>query len=479
MRRTRIVATLGPSTDPPSVLRAIIEAGMDVARINFSHGSAEEHVQRVATLRQMAQELRRNVAVLADLPGPKLRAKMLAPLRLNINDTIRFCLDQNRNAPEDICLTEPEILSDVKIGQRILLDDGRLQCVADRFEKNALVARVIVGGELLPNKGINLPDTALTISPITDRDRQAMQIAAQAGADWLALSFVRSPESAQELRAQAREFGLGAIPILAKIERPEAVEHAQAIIDAFDGIMVARGDLGVEIPLEKVPTVQKRLIALSRVAGKPVITATDMLDSMRKNPRPTRAESGDVANAIYDGTDAVMLSGETAVGDYPIVSVQCMSNIAIEAESHLAEHGHPVTALKLSEYTIDDLITETVVNLANRIQADAIVTPTLSGRTARLIARHRPKAKIIAPAPNEMVLRQMAVVWGLQPVLMDYCRRAGDDRLTGAVTAAFAQHAIREGELLIVLAGHPVEGGTHSPTIRLVRVGENGQAVEP
>ncbi len=479
MRRTRIVATLGPSTDPPSVLRAVLEAGVDVARVNFSHGSAEEHIQRVQALRQTAKEIGRNVAILADLPGPKLRAKMASPVRLTINDTIRFCLNLDRTYPEDICLTEPEILNDVKIGQRILLDDGRLQCVADRFEKNALVARVVVGGDLLPNKGVNLPDTALTISPITERDREALRVAGQAGVDWLALSFVRSPDSAAELRQQAREFGLGEIPIIAKIERPEAVECAPEIIKAFDGIMVARGDLGVEIPLEKVPTVQKRLIAQARAAGKPVITATDMLDSMRKNPRPTRAESGDVANAIYDGTDAVMLSGETAVGDYPVVSVQCMSNIAIEAEMHLAEHGHPVTDLKLIDYTIDDHITETVVALANRIKADAIITPTLSGRTARLLARHRPQAKIIAPAPDEIVLRRMAIIWGLQPVLMDYCRRTGDDRLTGAVGAAFSQKVITQGELLIVLAGHPVEGGDHLPTIRLVRVGENGQAVEP
>ena len=243
--------------------------------------------------------------------------------------------------------------------------------------------------------------------------------------------------------------------------------------------MVARGDLGVEIPLERVPTVQKRLIALARAAGKPVITATDMLDSMRENPRPTRAEAGDVANAIYDGTDAVMLSGETAVGMYPVEAVACMSRIAREAEAHLAEHGHLAGDLQLSSRTVDDYLTEMVVELAGKIGADAIITPTLSGRTARLLARHRPRAAIVAPAPTEAILRQMAVIWGLQPVLMAERHQLGDDRLTAAIKGAFDAGVVRVGSLVIVLAGHPVEGGERLPTIRLARVAARGTAAEP
>lgn len=477
-RRTRIVATLGPATDAPEVLRAVLRAGVDVARINFSHGTADEHLDRISRLRAAAAELGKNVAVLADLPGPKLRVRLKESRDLKIGDEVVFSIGAEPINATDLTITEPEMLADVKPGDRILLDDGRLQLVAERTENERLFTQARVGGKLLPNKGVNLPDTPLTIPALTDRDRQAIAVAAQGNVDWLALSFARNPEAARDLRAEAAKHGLN-IPVLAKIERPEAVEAAEAIIAAFDGIMVARGDLGVEIPLERVPTVQKRLIALARVAGKPVITATDMLDSMRQNPRPTRAEAGDVANAIYDGTDAVMLSGETAVGQYPVDAVECMSRIALEAESHLLELGHLGADLRLDLLNIDDHITELVVELADRVGADAIITPTLSGRTARLLARHRPKANVIAPAPNDSILRQMAVVWGLQPVLMDYCRRTGDDRIGGAVQAAFEQKAIDVGNLVVVLAGHPVEGGDRLPTIRLARVGPGGIAGEP
>jgi pyruvate kinase len=475
-RRTRIVATLGPATDPPEILRAVLMAGIDVARINFSHGSAEEHLDRIARLRAAAAELNRNVAVLADLPGPKLRVKITEPRTLTIGDDVVF--SKSTDGSKGIVITEPELLGDVRPGHRILLDDGRLQLETTKTDDFSVIAKVLVGGQLLPKKGLNLPDTPLTIPAITDLDRAAIAVAAKAEVDWLALSFVRDPEAAGELRKAAAAVGLN-VPVLAKLERPEAVERAAEIISAFDGVMVARGDLGVEIPLERVPTAQKRIIALARAAGKPVITATDMLDSMRQNPRPTRAEAGDVANAIFDGTDAVMLSGETAVGMYPVESVACMSRIALEAESHLAELGHPAAELRLSELSIDDHITETVVELATRINADAIITPTLSGRTARLLARHRPNARIIAPAPTEAVMRQMAIIWGLQPVYMDYCRRSGDDRLTGAVKAAFDARAIKVGDLLLVLAGHPVEGGEHLPTIRLTRVTADGLGTEP
>jgi pyruvate kinase len=476
-RRTRIVATLGPATDSPEKIRAILEAGVDVVRINFSHGSAEEHLARIALLRTTAAHLKRNVAVLADLPGPKLRVHLAGPMQLIAGQEIGFAATAEPVTPSDLTITEPELLGGVQPGQRILLDDGRLQLQAISNDGNRIVGRVVVGGPLSPNKGINLPDTPLKIPALTSRDRAALQVAAQAGVDWLALSFVREPAAADELRTAAKEVGL-LIPILAKMERPEAVEHSAEIIAAFDGIMVARGDLGVEIPLERVPTVQKQLISLARAAGRPVITATDMLDSMRQNPRPTRAEAADVANAIYDGTDAVMLSGETAIGNYPVEAVACMSRIAAEAEAHLAELGHPSTELRLSERTVDDHITHLAVDLASRVGADAIITPTLSGRTARLLARHRPLAAIVAPAPSETVLRQMALVWGLQPVLMNACR-PGDDRMTGAVKAAFAAGAIAAGSLVVVHAGHPVEGGERLPSIRLVRVGIRGEAVEP
>jgi pyruvate kinase len=477
-RRTRIVATLGPATDPPAVLRAILDAGVDVARINFSHGTADEHLSRIARFRDAARQLPRPVAVLGDLPGPKLRVRTAAPRELTIGAEIAFNLQQRPEQADELTITEPEMLGDVLPGQRILLDDGRLQLEAVRKNGNRLIARVTVGGALQPNKGINLPDTPLNIPALTERDRQAIAVAKQGDVDWLGLSFVRSPAAAAELRAEAQRHNLD-VPILAKIERPEAVERAEAIIAAFDGIMVARGDLGVEIPLERVPTAQKQLIVQARQAGKPVITATDMLDSMRQNPRPTRAEASDVANAIYDGTDAVMLSGETAVGAFPVDAVACMNRIAVEAEAHLAESDHLVSFIRTLDRCVDDHITHSIVDLAGRIGADAIITPTLSGRTARLIARHRPAAAIIAPVPFEPVLRQMALIWGVRPVLMNGFGHEGDNRMSGALRVAFAAGAVTTGQCVIILAGHPIEGGPHVPTIQVVRVGEAGTAVEP
>jgi len=476
-RRTRIVATLGPATDPPAILQGILDAGIDVARINFSHGDRDKHLARISALRAAARSVNRQVAILADLPGPKLRALLAAERELQVGAEIIFGMHAQPSSVADLAITDPAALRQVRPGQRILLDDGRLQLEAVRIDDDRLVARVMVGGALLPNKGVNLPDTVLTIPSLTDRDRQAIEIAAQGRVDWLGLSFVRSPAAARELRDQARKHGLN-VPILAKIERPEALEQSEAIIEAFDGIMVARGDLGVEIPLERVPTAQKKLIVQARQAGKPVITATDMLDSMRQNPRPTRAEAGDVANAIYDGTDAVMLSGETAVGSYPVEAVACMNRIALEAESHLLESDHLVRFNRTLDRTLDDHVTHAVVELASKIGADAIITPTLSGRTARLIARHRPSVAIIAPAPSEAIRRQMAVVWGVRTAPMDGSIHEGNNRISDALRAAFDAGAVKVGQCAIILAGHPIEGGPHLPTIQFVRVGEGGTATE-
>jgi len=479
-RRTKIVSTLGPATDDPEILEAIIAAGVDVARINFSHGSAEEHLARIAKFREAAAKLNKVVAILADLPGPKLRVKIPGPLPLAPGQVIAFSLSTTPQIAGDIVITEPEVLADVKPGQRILLDDGRLQLEAGPAADGRLTATVVVGGTLLENKGLNLPDTPLTIAAITDRDRAALEVAGKAGVDWLALSFVRGPEAADELRAAAKAVGLGNALVMAKVERPEAVRAMKEIIAAFDGIMVARGDLGVEIPLEQVPMAQKRLIAEARAAGKPVVTATDMMDSMRFNPRPTRAEASDVANAILDGTDAVMLSGETAVGKYPVETVTCMADIALEAERYLEATGQGFLERdKLeSRHTIDDSMAMTACRLAHEVNAAAIVTPTLSGRTAQFLARYRPAARIVAPAPTAAVLRRMAIVWGLRPVPMATLS-PDDSRMVAAVRDAFVAGALQVGDRVVVLAGHPLEGGPNIPTVRVVRVGEAGTSQAP
>jgi pyruvate kinase len=477
-RRTKIVATLGPATDDPAVLAAVVAAGLDVARINFSHGDTSGHLDRVARLRAEADRQRKVVAVLADLPGPKLRVRIPGPRPLLPRETVHFSLSEEPTQPGDIAITEPAVLADVRPGQRILLDDGRLQLVARSIDAGRLAAEVVIGGTLLENKGLNLPDTPLSIPPVTDRDREALAVAAKAGVDWLALSFVRGPAAADELRKAAAEHGMK-LPVMAKLERPEAVRRAGAIVIAFDGVMVARGDLGVEMPLEELPMVQKRLIAEARAHGKPVVTATEMLDSMRFNPRPTRAEASDVANAICDGTDAVMLSGETAVGKYPVEAVATMARIALETERHLPPARGDLGPCPSSQTdAIDDCVAETACRLAREVEAAAIIAPTLSGRTARLLARYRPGSRVIAPAPTPAVLRRMAMLWGTEPVPMATLEPGGD-RLAAAVRDAFTAGAVQTGDRVVVTAGHPTEGGHRSPTLRVVKVGEGGASLEP
>jgi pyruvate kinase len=478
-RRTKIVATLGPAVDAPETLAELLNAGVDVARINFSHGAAEEHLQRITRLRETADKLGKVVAVLGDLPGPKLRVRLPEARELVDGDTVHFSLNHEPGSADELVITEPELLADVRPGQRLLLDDGRLQLVARATVGQRLSTRVLVGGTLHPNKGINLPDTQIQVPAVTPRDRDALATAARVGVDWLALSFVRGPEAAEELRIAAAEFGLK-VPVLAKIERPEAVRRVAAIVAAFDGIMVARGDLGVEMPLEQVPTIQKSLITEANTAGKPVITATDMLDSMRNNPRPTRAEASDVANAVYDGSDALMLSGETAIGHYPIEAVRCMARIAEETERHLFEVNRRQRSLELFQpgQEIVQQLAEATVGLAENLGAAAIITPTRTGRTARLLTKYRPRTPVIALGPSPTILRRMAVYWGVLPVPLAPLT-PGDDRIVAAVRDAFAANAVAVGDRVVVLAGHPVEGGRHYPTIRVVQVGEGGASVAP
>jgi pyruvate kinase len=472
-RRTRIVATLGPATDRPGVLEGLIAAGLDVVRINYSHGSAAEHDERIARCRVLARQVSRPLAVLADLPGPKLRVLLPAPLMLQQEREVT--VGRAGGGDVDFHVTEPEVLDELQVGQRVLLDDGRLQLRVTRSDAGRVSLRVEIGGTLQPNKGLNLPDSRLALSALTRRDLEAVAVAAAAQVDWLALSFVRSPEAAGELRDAARSHGLQ-VPVLAKIERPEAVERSREIIEAFDGIMVARGDLGVEIPLEQVPHVQKRLIAEARAAGKPVITATDMLDSMRTNPRPTRAEVNDVANAVYDGTDALMLSGETAVGDYPVEAVTWMGRIAHEAELHFRGDEREVT---VPSGGVHDQISHLTCTLAREIGANVILVPTVSGRAARFVARHRPRIEIVALTASEAVRRQLALVWGVNPVPVELMAAPTEDRLQLFVRAAFTHGAVAPGDRVVLLAEHAVEGGERFPTIRVVRVGDGGRSCEP
>lgn len=454
-------------------MEELVAAGVDVARINYSHGSAAENAERVIRCRQIARAISHPLAILADLPGPKLRVLLSAPLMLGPDQDVAVGLSAEVSA--DFHITEPEVLAELQAGQRVLLDDGRLQLRAKDFEATRVILRVEVGGMLMPNKGINLPDTRLKIPALTPRDHAAIAAAAVAQVDWLALSFVRAPADACELREAARVHGLE-VPVLAKIERPEAVERAAEIVEAFDGIMVARGDLGVEIPLEQVPAVQKRLITLARTAGKPAVTATDMLDSMRSNPGPTRAEVNDVANAVYDGTDALMLSGETAVGRYPAAAVAWMARIAHETDAGFRDADRDVP---MSGAHVRDHLARFACALAREIRVDAILAPTITGRTARLVARHRPGIPIVALS-SDAILRQLALVWGVRPVPLDATSsRPGEDRLALVVRTAFVHGAVEPGDHVVLLADQGVETGEPTPTLRVVRVGEAGQSCEP
>jgi pyruvate kinase len=477
-RRTKIVATLGPASESPERLDALLKAGVDVARINFSHGAPEEHLDRIARFREATERAGKFAGVMADLPGPKMRVRIPASRDLRAGDTLAFSLSSETVQADDITLSEPGVLDQVRPGQRMLMDDGRLQLEAISKTSNRLLARVTVGGKLLPNKGLNLPDTPLEIPSITQHDRNALAVAARTKVDWVAVSFVRGPEAADEVRRACHEVGLN-VPVLAKIERPEAVSRAGAIVAAFDAIMVARGDLGVELPLEKVPATQKMLIAEARAAGKPVITATDMLDSMREHPRPTRAEASDVANAIFDGTDAIMLSGETAIGQYPVEAVDYMHRIAVEAEARLCQIGTTVRSGPIDpDNEIDDPVTVAACGLAAEVNAAAIITPTLSGRTARMVAGHRPWARVVAVAPSDHVLQRLALVWGvvgvrMSPVVLQ------TDRLSAAVRDASLAGVVKVGERAVVFAAHPNEGGPRFPTLRVVRIGQGGTSEEP
>jgi pyruvate kinase len=452
----------------------MIAAGLDVARFNFSHGGADVHLARVLPLKELTRTAGKQVAILLDLPGPKLRALIAQPLHLTVDQEIRLTADEE--TPADVRVTEAEPIRDAQVGERLLMDDGRLQLRVTDKTPTTLSAKVVVGGTLLPNKGINLPDTNLRIPALTERDLAALSSEAARHADWLALSFVRDAGAAREVRAVCTRLGLQ-LPIMAKIERPEAVDRAASIIEAFDGVMVARGDLGVEIPPEKVPHVQKRVIELARIAGKPVVTATEMLESMRTNSRPTRAEVADVANAIYDGTDAVMLSAETSIGQYPVEAVRIMDQIARETEGHL--ESARIWDVPIPVQSIDDHISHESCRLARAIGADVIVAPTNNGRTPRLLARHRPRAAIVAVAPSEAIVRRLNIVWGLQCARFARQAQAGEDRMALAIRAAFEQKAVAEGQLAVVVAGHPVEAEAHFPTIRVVRVGPGGESVTP
>ena len=456
MPRTKIVCTLGPACDAPGILRAMIRAGMDVARINFSHGDYAAHARRIADARRTAREEGRTLAVLCDLQGPKLRVGEISGGSVEWPQGSCVTLT-TRAVPGDasgVHLPHPDLVADVQPGQRLLLDDGALELQIESKTDADLVCRVVVGGRLGSHKGVSAPGAALSLSSLTDKDRADAQFAVEQSADYIALSFVRRAADVSGLRALLASRGAH-VPIVAKIEKAEALDAFDEILQAADAVMVARGDLGVETPAEYVPIHQKRILRACNRAGKPAITATQMLQSMMDNPRPTRAEASDVANAVLDGSDAVMLSGETATGHYPVEAVQVMERVATIAEEHL-ECGEWLR--RVSEASVpSEAIARATVEIATELKAAAIITSTMSGHTAQMVARYRPCVPVLAATPDEAVYRRMALVWGVVPLLVP--EYASTDEMIETTTRAARQAGlVKPGECVVITAGIPAGG---------------------
>ena len=438
------------------MLRELMLAGMDVARLNFSHGSQSYHGENIRHIRAVAAEVGKPVAILTDLQGPKLRVGKMEGEGVLLTSGEKVVLTTRPIVGHggEVPVQYAELPQDVEPGDRILIDDGLLELeVLSTDEETDITCRVITGGLLQTNKGMNLPRASHAIPAITDKDRRDLRFVLEQQVDWVALSFVRHSGEVRELKGMIKELSSDRlVPVVAKIEKPEAVDDIDGIIEAADAIMVARGDLGVETSPEAVPIVQKMIIAKCNAVGKPVITATQMLDSMMRNPRPTRAEASDVANAILDGTDAIMLSGETAVGKYPLESVRTMVRIAEEAErgglEGLARPRPPLCPIT----SIADAVSHATCATACDLAAAAIITPTISGHTARIISKYRPPCPIIAVTPSPGVQRKLALYWGVRPLLS---RRTDstDETIAGAVRAAQEHGLVKQGDVVVITAG--------------------------
>ncbi len=467
MRKTKIVCTIGPASEDPAILRQLIQAGMNVARLNFSHGSHEEHGWRIDQIRQAAKEVGKTVAILLDTKGPEIRTGDLKEPEVVLESGQSFILTAKEilGDASRVSISYSGLIADVSPNSTILIDDGLISLRVEKIEGDEIHTTVINGGILKSRKGVNVPGVKVNLPGITAKDAEDIRFGIEKKVDFIAASFVRKPEDVLQIREILEQHDSD-IQIIAKIENREGLDNLDSILETADGIMVARGDLGVEISAEEVPLVQKEMIQKCNQIGKPVITATQMLDSMERQPRPTRAEASDVANAILDGTDAVMLSGETAAGKYPVEAVQTMDRIATHAESALS---HPDLLKKRSrelDASITDSISQAVVHTAHSLNCSAIITSTESGFTARMVSKYRPLAPIIAVTPHESVMRKLALVWGVYPVKGKRVTST-DEMLQTAITSALDSKQVRHGDLVVITAGVPV---SQSGTTNLMKV---------
>ena len=468
-RRTKIVATIGPATQSEEIITDLIKAGVTTFRLNFSHGDHKDHAARIKTIRKVSTKLDIDVGILQDLQGPKIRlgrfkdgpVKVLKGDKFSLSSTEVECTNTIAN------VTYENLIEEVTVGKRILLDDGKIEMIVEKVnnKENLLECLVTVGGVLSNNKGVNFPDVQLSVKALTDKDKEDLKFGLSEGVDWVALSFVRNPSDINEIKNLINKNGYST-PVVAKIEKFEAIDQIDSVLPLCDGVMVARGDLGVEMPAEEVPLLQKELIRKANTLGIPIITATQMLDSMASNPRPTRAEVSDVANAILDGTDAVMLSNETAVGDYPVEAVETMATIA-----RRIERDYPLKAIESNlPSTIPNAISAAVSNIARQLDAGAIIPLTKSGSTARNVSKFRPPTPILATTTEKSVARRLQLVWGVTPLLVkDEERTAKTFSL--AMQIAQEMGILKQGDLVVQTAGTltGISGSTDLIKVGLVR----------
>jgi len=453
-RHSKIVCTIGPASRQPRILKRLLEAGMDVARLNFSHGSHSEHLECIQTLRGMAQKLRKTIAILADLQGPKIRTGALAgvvPVVLRAGQKFTITTARILGDSTRVNTTFLPLPKEVHRGDRILLSDGLIELRVESVRGREVNCHVVNGGALGEHKGINLPGVKLRVPALTPKDRADLRFALLHGVDYIAVSFVRRPEDvllAKSLIRRAKKD----TPVIAKLEKPEAIENLEGILRVADGVMVARGDLGVEMNPERVPVVQKNIIARAREFRRPVITATQMLESMTENPRPTRAEASDVANAIFDGSDAVMLSAETASGKFPVEAVSMMARIIAEAEASITEFPRPATQEKLK---VAETVAELVCHASRELHLKWIVVFTHSGFTARLISRYRPLVPIAAFAPEPETRRRMALLWGVAPLEIANLRKV-EQLAEISEKRLLKEKLVRKGDVIAIVAGTPM-----------------------
>lgn len=473
-RRTKIVCTLGPSSSDPDTIRELIRAGMDVARLNFSHGSHDDHARLIGYVREAAGDQGRVVPILQDLQGPKIRIGPIKNGGVLIHKGQRLTLTTeplDYGTRDRVQISYPSLATDINRGGRILLDDGLLELEVIDLVDGDVVTEVVVGGPLRSRKGVNLPDIKTSTPSLTAKDITDLEFGLSMDVDMIALSFVRDESDVADLMSRVRESGKH-VMVIAKIEKPEAVRRIDEILEEAEGIMVARGDLGIEMPISRVPSTQKTIIHKCMAAAKPVITATQMLESMIDNPRPTRAEASDVANAVLDGSDAVMLSGETAVGKHPVRVVEVMSRIILEAEQHWRQYQSPLstpTARRFASEDVTDSVSFTAVDLADHVGASAIACLTATGTTARAIARHRPSVPLYAFTDDERVMRQLSLLWGTNSFSIPF-QRDTDEGVNLVHSILTEKELVNRGDLIVITAGMPLPAKGRTNMVHVSRI---------